>query len=143
MSLIGKLKNSNLFVYQNVSDGKLWFRKSNSRKKLHGNHRWVRMDGREFRGTVELASPVVSTSVEEHDEELSLAIALSLSEQAATVPMQVPVAPEEEAQCTICLEQVLNNARALACGHLFHSNCIQRWVATHHNCPICRVRVRS
>ena len=91
MSLIGKLKNSNLFVYQNVSDGKLWFRKSNSRKKLHGNHRWVRMDGREFRGTVELASPVVSTSVEEHDEELSLAIALSLSEQAATVPMQVPV----------------------------------------------------
>ena len=53
--------------------------------------------------------------------------------------------------CTICLE-ALNNLEhsinssgesalgLLKCGHIFHFECIWRWLRAHFNCPVCRTR---
>lgn len=46
--------------------------------------------------------------------------------------------------CTICLEEVIdndNNKKVLHCNHVFHKNCIDRWLITRTQCPVCRRRV--
>jgi len=48
--------------------------------------------------------------------------------------------------CTICLEEVIdsdNNKKVLHCNHTFHQNCINRWLRTRSQCPVCRRRVQS
>lgn len=48
--------------------------------------------------------------------------------------------------CTICLEEVIesdNNKKVLHCNHTFHKNCIDRWLRTRSQCPVCRRRVQS
>lgn len=48
--------------------------------------------------------------------------------------------------CTICLEEVIdsdNNKKVLHCNHTFHENCINRWLRTRSQCPVCRRRVQS
>lgn len=48
--------------------------------------------------------------------------------------------------CPICLEEVIdsdNNKKVLHCNHAFHKNCIDRWLRTRSQCPVCRRRVQS
>lgn len=48
--------------------------------------------------------------------------------------------------CAICLEEVIeseNNKKVLHCNHTFHANCINRWLTTRNQCPVCRRRVPS
>ena len=48
--------------------------------------------------------------------------------------------------CTICLEEVIesdDNKKVLHCNHTFHANCINRWLRTRSQCPVCRRRVQS
>ena len=41
--------------------------------------------------------------------------------------------------CTICLESCDRAfCRLTACGHRFHSKCLQPWLVQHANCPLCR-----
>uniref|UniRef100_A0A6C0FBL6 RING-type domain-containing protein n=1 Tax=viral metagenome TaxID=1070528 RepID=A0A6C0FBL6_9ZZZZ len=42
-------------------------------------------------------------------------------------------------ECTICLEELNNKiVRTLHCKHVFHKECIDKWVFTDHNsCPNC------
>eukprot|EP00041_Stephanoeca_diplocostata_P009062 m.137935 g.137935 ORF g.137935 m.137935 type:complete len:259 (-) comp17588_c0_seq1:17-793(-) len=46
--------------------------------------------------------------------------------------------------CTICLARVQEDApdditvRTLACGHVYHSDCIHTWLREHKTCPVCR-----
>lgn len=40
--------------------------------------------------------------------------------------------------CTICLELVTSDERKLACNHVFHENCINRWLSRRQHCPVCR-----
>ena len=45
--------------------------------------------------------------------------------------------------CCICCEEIQANNDSvqvcrLACGHRFHSACVQIWLATHAECPVCR-----
>jgi hypothetical protein len=40
--------------------------------------------------------------------------------------------------CSICLSPI---ATKLACGHIFHSNCISGWIKKSNSCPICRAKV--
>ncbi|KAL2253674.1 E3 ubiquitin-protein ligase RNF43-like [Sesamum indicum] len=42
--------------------------------------------------------------------------------------------------CSICLEGFFNGGRAtrLPCSHMFHENCILRWLRENHVCPLCR-----
>ena len=58
---------------------------------------------------------------------------------------------KQDNACTICLE-LLNNPDSsivsggdnalglLKCGHIFHFECIWRWIRAHINCPVCRTQ---
>ena len=46
--------------------------------------------------------------------------------------------------CTICLEEITQTDRqVLICSHSFHNICINRWLSTNTNCPICRRFIRN
>lgn len=40
-------------------------------------------------------------------------------------------------ECVICMESRPSQL-VLPCGHAFHPECIQPWLAEHSNCPTCR-----
>ncbi|KAL2253680.1 UNVERIFIED_CONTAM: E3 ubiquitin-protein ligase RING1-like protein [Sesamum indicum] len=42
--------------------------------------------------------------------------------------------------CCICLEEFSDgvHAKRLPCRHIFHENCILRWLRGNHVCPLCR-----
>jgi len=49
----------------------------------------------------------------------------------------------DSCMCTICLELVDDNEKeVLHCNHGFHKICIDRWLSTNTNCPVCRSFVR-
>lgn len=86
----------------------------------------------------------------DEDEELQLAIALSLADDhgpAGVAPespaADTPAPADSHADapvCSICLERVERgqSARALPCCHCFHTRCIDRWIRTRMMCLVCR-----
>ncbi|KAJ6634235.1 E3 ubiquitin-protein ligase [Pseudolycoriella hygida] len=50
---------------------------------------------------------------------------------------------DEGEKCTICLSlfEIENDVRRLPCMHLFHMDCVDRWLVTNKHCPICRVDI--
>lgn len=54
-----------------------------------------------------------------------------------TPPQQVLDANES---CIICFETYKpdDQCKKLPCEHLFHTDCISKWLSMHGNCPICR-----
>ncbi|KAG2702609.1 hypothetical protein I3843_06G091900 [Carya illinoinensis] len=48
---------------------------------------------------------------------------------------------EEEVECAVCLCKIEEGEemRELRCDHLFHRECLDRWVGYNHKtCPLCR-----
>jgi len=45
--------------------------------------------------------------------------------------------------CTVCLEDIVpgDTVRTLPCLHRFHTACIDRWLALHNSCPICKTAI--
>ena len=39
--------------------------------------------------------------------------------------------------CSICLDNTITDVQ-LECTHSFHKTCIERWLNTNNNCPVCR-----
>uniref|UniRef100_A0A915EHK5 RING-type domain-containing protein n=1 Tax=Ditylenchus dipsaci TaxID=166011 RepID=A0A915EHK5_9BILA len=64
---------------------------------------------------------------------------------AAAVPEPQPVGPkvpeQEKERCTVCLMDFEHDEslRSLHCSHLFHIECIDRWLVYNKKCPVCRV----
>ncbi|CAK8537834.1 unnamed protein product [Lathyrus sativus] len=57
------------------------------------------------------------------------------------IPTFVSEHKTEELECVICLSYIENGeiGRKLPkCGHAFHVECIDMWLNSHSNCPICR-----
>ena len=50
---------------------------------------------------------------------------------------------EENKKCMICLENFCPNEQvtALPCIHLFHTQCIKKWMEKKRECPICKLRL--
>ena len=44
--------------------------------------------------------------------------------------------------CSVCTEVLTSNCEITStyCGHVFHTNCITKWIAQKQNCPQCRTR---
>ena len=42
--------------------------------------------------------------------------------------------------CSVCLVDTAKNEECflLPCGHIFHIQCIEKWLKMHNNCPVCR-----
>jgi hypothetical protein len=50
----------------------------------------------------------------------------------------------EETVCSICQEHGSEYPwRVLHCNHMYHRPCIDRWFASHVQCPVCRADVRT
>ncbi|CAG5127580.1 unnamed protein product [Candidula unifasciata] len=47
---------------------------------------------------------------------------------------------ENTLQCSICMDdfELAMEARKLPCDHLYHSECIVKWLEMHGTCPVCR-----
>lgn len=50
-------------------------------------------------------------------------------------------AEEDENCCAVCFDEYEERqmVRRLPCQHYFHQACIDKWMATHSTCPICRL----
>lgn len=47
--------------------------------------------------------------------------------------------------CVICMEEVIIGSQLtrMPCFHLFHEDCISRWLLGHLICPLCRFKFPS
>jgi len=42
-------------------------------------------------------------------------------------------------ECSICLSDILlKEAKTTICSHIFHNECLNQWLSTNNNCPLCR-----
>jgi len=52
---------------------------------------------------------------------------------------------EDKKRCSICLENYKNgdDSIILPCIHIFHSECIKKWMKKNGVCPICKFKINS
>ncbi|XP_061337986.1 uncharacterized protein LOC133284879 [Gastrolobium bilobum] len=43
--------------------------------------------------------------------------------------------------CSICLGEIGSSAIGLPCSHVFHRDCITKWLMLRNSCPLCRCSV--
>ncbi|KAL5710101.1 hypothetical protein ACHQM5_020707 [Ranunculus cassubicifolius] len=51
----------------------------------------------------------------------------------------------EEAQCSICLSAFQDQEKVKilpGCNHTYHPECVDKWLLTQSNCPLCRSSIR-
>ena len=48
-----------------------------------------------------------------------------------------------DTMCSICQDTVISATRIRACGHCFHSDCIDQWFTMNPRCPMCRIDIRE
>ncbi|XP_018575493.1 peroxisome biogenesis factor 10-like [Anoplophora glabripennis] len=41
-------------------------------------------------------------------------------------------------KCMVCLSSITTDSYALSCSHVFHFNCISKWLKENNTCPSCR-----
>ncbi|KAF3328450.1 E3 ubiquitin-protein ligase RING1-like protein [Carex littledalei] len=59
----------------------------------------------------------------------------------AEADLEKPSTDESE-KCAVCLdklEETGRNQTRLVCNHIYHEDCIFKWVSNHKTCPLCRV----
>ncbi|XP_076899039.1 E3 ubiquitin-protein ligase At1g63170-like [Bidens hawaiensis] len=49
----------------------------------------------------------------------------------------------EDAVCCICLAKYANDdeVRELPCWHIFHTDCVDKWLKINNSCPLCKIEV--
>jgi hypothetical protein len=53
---------------------------------------------------------------------------------------------EKPLECVICLNEMISNEKCRKiqiCKHLFHQDCIERWLLRCNNCPLCRKSIEK
>ncbi|ERM95142.1 E3 ubiquitin-protein ligase RNF6 [Amborella trichopoda] len=49
---------------------------------------------------------------------------------------------QEEVVCTVCMCNIsAGDGRVLPCSHIYHADCIFRWLELRNSCPICRFQL--
>ena len=63
-----------------------------------------------------------------------------INELPETTIEDVSKLDQEKKNCIICLENFKNGDKAiiLPCIHIFHNECIKKWLKTQDSCPICK-----
>lgn len=72
------------------------------------------------------------------------------TEEVETEPEVVPsrhgsIASSQRPCCAICLgnfekSELLSRSKKGSCEHVFHTECVTKWLMKHNDCPICRTR---
>lgn len=44
----------------------------------------------------------------------------------------------EEIICSICTESVETGVKTIFCNHIYHKDCLHRWLSYNNSCPNCR-----
>ena len=62
------------------------------------------------------------------------------SKEIALIPIQIVSKSERSTCCAICQENFKQKkfSKGLLCGHLFHIDCINKWMSRNRHCPLCR-----
>ena len=75
---------------------------------------------------------------------------LLIEEERVNYPHNTVVIREniKEEVCSICLEELFpedvensNQVIELKCNHMFHKECLDPWIKTNKNCPLCKNNV--
>ena len=47
--------------------------------------------------------------------------------------------------CIICINEIKKGAKSLmiACGHMFHYECVEKWLQSEDKCPTCRYVIKK
>lgn len=45
---------------------------------------------------------------------------------------------EKLEDCVVCFTELASNLRRLPCNHIYHRDCLAKWLALHSTCPTCR-----
>lgn len=53
----------------------------------------------------------------------------------------VEVSAEAGLDCAVCLEGVVGAAKEMPCRHRYHQGCVEKWLAMHGSCPVCRYKM--
>lgn len=72
------------------------------------------------------------------------AIEQNLSEERCTTSKgdgKTHPPPQPGSECPICWTQYSPPLEILPCKHLFHRNCITRWITEKWTCPICKEEI--
>ncbi|KAE8656480.1 putative Ribosomal protein L34e superfamily protein [Hibiscus syriacus] len=64
---------------------------------------------------------------------------LAPASKASIEAMPMTKVKECGSDCSICLEEfeIDEEAREMPCKHVFHSDCIEKWLQIHGTCPVC------
>nr|GMD12718.1 E3 ubiquitin-protein ligase RING1-like [Ipomoea batatas]GMD31331.1 E3 ubiquitin-protein ligase RING1-like [Ipomoea batatas]GME06853.1 E3 ubiquitin-protein ligase RING1-like [Ipomoea batatas] len=55
----------------------------------------------------------------------------------------LPTVNAGDGVCTVCMEgfELGVGGKKLPCDHIFHQNCLTKWLSLHKSCPLCRFKV--
>lgn len=46
-----------------------------------------------------------------------------------------------EKECSICFDEILEKGAELMCKHVYHKECIDKWLLNNSTCPYCRAEI--
>jgi hypothetical protein len=60
-----------------------------------------------------------------------------------SLALDVHVAAAPAPDCVVCLDVVVpgDHITVLACGHVYHADCIAKWAAVSPECPLCKAAI--
>ncbi|XP_022776850.1 E3 ubiquitin-protein ligase RNF181-like [Durio zibethinus] len=55
----------------------------------------------------------------------------------------VEIGESEDGECVVCLDdwKPREVAKEMPCKHMFHDECIEKWLGIHGSCPVCRYKM--
>jgi thiol-disulfide isomerase/thioredoxin len=49
----------------------------------------------------------------------------------------------EEDNCPICIDKIIDNIKITNCNHKFHKHCLDEWLKYNNSCPYCRSEINK
>ncbi|OIT20681.1 PREDICTED: E3 ubiquitin-protein ligase RING1-like [Nicotiana attenuata] len=94
------------------------------------------------------------------DKDFDLDLALTVVGISGSTTAEPPRCDEDEIQvqelpmvmnyevglCIVCMEgfqRGVDHGKKTLCGHVFHANCLTKWLSICNSCPLCRFKVSA
>ncbi|WMV14517.1 hypothetical protein MTR67_007902 [Solanum verrucosum] len=146
-SVILSYDNFHFAISQLFGNWKLEFQ--DMRDSLVGNImsqvRNIAESNKGHRGVLELSVDVKLISRDVNlSSEYGMVPASESSMQSLLKKMEIDEENTKGDECMVCLEELVkkegdhDDIVSMPCSHMFHGECITKWLETSHYCPICR-----